>query len=167
MNKKGFTLIELLAVIVLIAIVGIIAIPSIIDYIKSSKEASYKILQTDIYIAAQTYYEECEYGDLSNGAKYGIDACNISDNPKEVSLSTLANLGILSASDVDNETGKTVIDPRNDEDISNCIIKIKKETITDQESDENGIKNTKVKYTVTPKSGCPQGMKITNDISGK
>ena len=66
MNKKGFTLIELLAVIVVLGVVLLLAMPSILDSINASRDSSYKILIGNIKTAAETYYQECEYGDLSD-----------------------------------------------------------------------------------------------------
>ena len=80
MNKKGFTLIELLAVIVVLGVVLILAMPIILDSINASRNASYKVLMGNIKTAAETYYQECEYGDLSNKAKYGNYACAINNN---------------------------------------------------------------------------------------
>lgn len=158
MNKKGFTLIELLAVIIIIGIIAVITVPSIISYTKSANETSYNILIKNIVTASKTYYEECEYGDLSDNTKYGSYACKI-ENSNEINttLKALANTGILSVKDLseDKET-KVVLDPRDTTvDISNCAITITK---TKKEiTDTNGIKNTKVTYTVTNSSpsGCP------------
>lgn len=71
MNRKGFTLIELLAVIILIALIAVLIVPNILDTMTKSKEASYQLLVKNIVTSAKTYYEECEYGDLSNTDKYG------------------------------------------------------------------------------------------------
>ena len=128
MNRKGFTLIELLAVIVLIAIIGIITVPNLLTTVNSSKEASYDILIKNIVTASKTYYEECEYGDLSNKEKYGEYVCIITDKTITIKLSDLANTGFLSVSvkDVDKNNKKQVLDPRNNNDISDCQITITK-----------------------------------------
>lgn len=149
MNRKGFTLIELLAVIVLIAIIGIITVPNLLNTVDSSKEASYDILIKNIVTAAKTYYEECEYGDLSNKEKYGEYVCIITDKTITIKLSDLANTGFLSVSakDVDGNNKKQVLDPRNNNNISDCQITITK----------NICEKYKVTYTITPKGGinCP------------
>ena len=149
MNRKGFTLIELLAVIVLIAIIGIITVPNLLNTVDSSKEASYDILIENIVTASKTYYEECEYGDLSNSTKYGDYACIITDKTITIKLSDLANTGFLSVSvkDVDENNKKQVLDPRNNNNISDCQITITK----------NIDEKYKVTYTITPKGGtnCP------------
>ena len=131
MNRKGFTLIELLAVIVLIAIIGIITVPNLLTTVNSSKEASYDILIKNIVTASKTYYEECEYGDLSNSTKYGDYACIITNNTITTTLGALANTGFLKVNDSKNaESGKEVkviLDPRNKEkDMSSCQITITK-----------------------------------------
>ena len=149
MNRKGFTLIELLAVIILIAIIGIITVPNLLNTVDSSKEASYDILIKNIVTASKTYYEECEYGDLSNSTKYGDYACIITDKTITIKLSDLANTGFLSVSvkDVDENNKKQVLDPRNNNNISDCQITITK----------NVDASFKVTYTITPNGGnnCP------------
>ena len=149
MNRKGFTLIELLAVIVLIAIIGIITVPNLLNTVDSSKEASYDILIKNIITASKTYYEECEYGDLSNSTKYGDYAWIITDKTITIKLSDLANTGFLSVSvkDVDENNKKQVLDPRNNNNISDCQITITK----------NVDASFKVTYTITPNGGnnCP------------
>ena len=152
MNRKGFTLIELLAVIVLIAIIGIITVPNLLNTVDSSKEASYDILIKNIVTASKTYYEECEYGDLSNSTKYGDYACIITNNTITTTLGALANTGFLKVNDSKNdESGKEVkviLDPRNKKkDMSSCQITITK----------NVDASFKVTYTITSNGGtnCP------------
>ena len=149
MNRKGFTLIELLAVIILIALIAVLIVPNIIDTMTKSKEASYQLLVKNIVTSAQTYYEECEYGDLSNRTKYGSYACKINNNTITTTLGTLANTGMLAVSDVDpnNKDKKIVLDPRDTKkNMSACQIKITKKR---EETNINGIKTIKVTYIVT------------------
>lgn len=162
MNKKGFTLIELLAVIVVLGVVLLLAMPSILDSINASRDSSYKILIGNIKTAAETYYQECEYGDLSSTTKYGSYACSINTSTSTstitIPLSSLANTGFLKVSDTKEVAGKevkVVLNPRNNIDISDCKIKIAKVKKTN--TDENGIENIKVTYKVTAESGsdCP------------
>ena len=149
MNRKGFTLIELLAVIILVALIGVLVMPSVIDTSNKGKKASYDILIKNIVTASKSYYEECEYGDLSDQGKYGDYACKIEtdSNSKEITLSDLANTGFLSVKDVDENNKKQVLDPRNNNNISDCQITITK----------NIDEKYKVTYTITPKGGtnCP------------
>ena len=129
MNKKGFTLIELLVVIVIIGLISILIVPTALNLSETSKQKSYDILIKNIVTASQSYYEECEYGDLSDESKYDTYACEINNNTITTTLGVLANTGLLDVKDNDknDETIKVVLDPRNkDEDISNCSIKIKK-----------------------------------------
>lgn len=155
MNKKGFTLIELLAVIVLIAIVSVIVVPSMLSTVNTTKDASYNMLVKNIVTASENYYQECEYGDLSDVSKYG--ACTINNNTIETTLETLANTGFLTVSDIEkdenNKDKKVVKDPRTDEDLSNCIIIIKKNV--EEITDSNGIENTKVTYKIESNSDIP------------
>ena len=148
MNRKGFTLIELLAVIILVALIGVLVMPSVIDTSNKGKQASYDILIKNIVTASKSYYEECEYGDLSD-SKYGEYACTIDSEKKiTITLSALANTGFLSVKDVDeNNNKKQVLDPRNNNNISDCQITITK----------NIDEKYKVTYTITPNGGnnCP------------
>lgn len=160
MNRKGFTLIELLAVIILVALIGVLVIPSVIDTAKQTKQKAYDILIENIGTAAKTYFEECEYGDLNNEEKYGSYACTINDSSIETTLGTLANLGFLPTKDTETKNGKTlkvVKDPRNqDNDMSDCQIKVTKETTED--TDSQGIKIKKITYKLSKVSGgdnCP------------
>lgn len=161
MNKKGFTLIELLAVIVLIALIAVLVMPSVLDSFEASKETSYNVLLENIKTAAETYYQECEYGNLSDSTKYGSYACTIKNNTIYTTIGALANTGILKVSDTKNDV-LVVLDPRDtSKDLNDCQITItkNKETV----KDTNGIENIKVTYTITPTltsesslSYCPQ-----------
>lgn len=147
MNRRGFTLIELLAVIVIIAIITVIVAPSVLTSVNKSKESSYQMLVKNIVIASKNYYEECEYGDLSLEGKYGVYACQIIDgNYIDVTLGALANTGFLTVNETDDFNKKIVLDPRGNKDISNCEIKIIKNS--EKVTDSNGIENTKVSYSV-------------------
>ena len=161
MNRKGFTLIELLAVIILIALIAILIVPNILDTMTKSKEASYQLLVKNIVTSAKTYYEECEYGDLSNRTKYGSYACQINNNTITTTLGTLANTGILAVSDVNSDGEKVVLDPRDTtKNMSACQITITKvksnKTIIDDSGKE--ITFNKVTYEVksSPDGNCPK-----------
>ena len=130
MNRKGFTLIELLAVIILIGMIAVIITPGVLDNVNTAKESSYNTLIKNIVTSAELYYEECEYGDLSDTTKYGSYACKINNKTITTKLSNLANTGFLKTSDTKLENGneiKIVLNPKNDKDISSCKIKITKE----------------------------------------
>ena len=130
MNRKGFTLIELLAIIVLIGILVVFVIPAALTAVEEGKNSSYNILLKNIVTASQTYYEECEYGDLSDKIKYNNYACEINSNTINTTLGALANTGFLSVNNTKVEDGKevrVVIDPNTDKDISSCKVKITKE----------------------------------------
>jgi len=130
MNRRGFTLIELLAVIVILGILSVLIVPGLISNVNTSKESAYSTLIKNIVTSSETYYEECEYGDLSDSTKYGTYACSISNNKITTTLGALANTGILNVKDFkDNADGtktKIVKNPKTDDDISSCKIIIKK-----------------------------------------
>ena len=144
MNRKGFTLIELLAVIIVIALIATIVTPSVIEYVNSAKNTSYNLLIQNTISASKTYYEECEYGDLSDSSKYGSYACKINGDTIETTLGALANTGMLSVNDVDSDNKKIVINPKDNTDISSCNITITKTVDT----------NYKVTYNISSKN-CP------------
>lgn len=155
MNKKGFTLIELLAVIVVLGVVLLLAMPSILDSINASRNSSYKILIDNIKTAAETYYQECEYGDLSDESKYGVYACTIDNNTITTTIGALANTGILKVS-ADDSGQLNVTDPRdNTKNLNSCKITITKEK--KDITDNNGITSSKVMYEVkgSTQDGCP------------
>ena len=132
MNRKGFTLIEVLAVVIIIGLLGVLIVPGLLNNINTAKEKSYNTLISNIVTGAQTYYEECEYGDLSNRNKYGDYACTINTSEKTITitLGTLANTGLLKTSDTtieNNKEIKIVKDPKTDKEISDCKIQIKKQ----------------------------------------
>ena len=147
MNKKGFTLIELLAVIVVLGVVLILAMPIILDSINASRNASYKVLMCNIKTAAETYYQECEYGDLSNKAKYGNYACTINNNIITTTIGALANTGILKVAA--DESGNLIVnDPRDTtKNLNSCAIQIVKKVDS----------NFKVTYQIngSDQAGCP------------
>mgnify|MGYP002589426244 FL=1 len=141
MNRKGFTLIELLAVIIVIALIATIVTPSVIEYVNSAKNTSYNLLIQNTISASKTYYEECEYGDLSDSNKYGSYACQIKEDTITTTLGALANTGMLSVNNVDpnDKNKKIVINPKDNTDISSCNITITKTVDT----------NYKVTYNIT------------------
>lgn len=139
MNRKGFTLIELLAVIIVIALIATIVTPSVIEYVNSANNTSYNLLIQNTISASKTYYEECEYGDLSDSSKYGSYACKINGDTIETTLGALANTGMLSVNDIDSDNKKIVINPKDNTDISSCNVTIVKTVYT----------NYKVTYNIS------------------
>lgn len=130
MNRRGFTLIELLAVIVLIGLLGVLIVPGLLNNVDTTKENAYNTMIKNIVIASKMYYQECEYGDLSDNQKYDGYACEIKDNTIETTLGALANTGFLNVRETTEENGtmiKVVYDPKTNKDISGCKIKISKE----------------------------------------
>lgn len=151
MNRKGFTLIELLAVIIVIALIATVVTPSVIEYVNSAKNTSYNLLIKSIVSASKTYYEECEYGDLSDNSKYGSYACKINGSTITTTLGALANTGMLSANDADSNGKKIVINPKDNTDISSCDVIIKKKVEISKESKET-VTNYKVTYNISSKN---------------
>ena len=148
MNRKGFTLIELLAVIIVIALIATIVTPSVIEYVNSAKNTSYNLLIQNTISASKTYYEECEYGDLSDSSKYGSYACKINGDTIETTLGALANTGMLSVNDIDSDNKKIVINPKDNTDISSWDVIIKKKVEISNESKET-VTNYKVTYNIS------------------
>ncbi len=151
MNRKGFTLIELLAVIIVIALIATIVTPSVIEYVNSAKNTSYNLLIQNTISASKTYYEECEYGDLSDRSKYKSYACQINGNTIITTLGALANTGMLSVNDVDSDNKKIVINPKDNTDISSCDVIIEKKVEISKESKET-VTNYKVTYNISSKN---------------
>ena len=103
MNKKrGFTIIGLLAAIFVLSIVtGTSAY-----IIKNSKNKDYKSLINSLAKASEEYFIDCVYtGECTSNS--------------DVSISTLVAKGYLSSNNK-----KTILNPRTNEDISDCVITI-------------------------------------------
>ena len=165
MNKKGFTLIELLAVIVVLGVVLLLAMPSILDSINASRDSSYKILIGNIKTAAETYYQECEYGDLSDKNKYGDYACAIDNNTINITIEDLANTGILKVS-ADDSGSLIVKDPRDTtKNLNSCKITITKTKKKEEKKDNNGITSSKVMYEVEAGEGSDSNCPTTYTIA--
>ena len=115
MNRKGFTLIELLVVLVLLAIVMGIGSYAITNIIKNSKERNYELLITHIKEASELYYQECKF------ANTGAIECDYTPT-----LGKLVQYGFLKGNA--KQGGKlgdyTIVDPRDNTDISDCEIEI-------------------------------------------
>lgn len=131
-------------------LIAVLVMPSIVDSLNKSKETSYKVLINNIKVAAETYYEECEYGDLSEQDKYGTYACTINNNTITTTIGTLAGTGLLKVTDtkeIDGKEVKVVLNPKNNSDIGDCQIQIIK-----------NVDNFKVTYQINgddQQYGCP------------
>ncbi len=137
MNRRGFTLIELLAVIVIVGLLAVIIVPNFLLTSDKVGESSYNILIKSIKTGAESYYQECEYGNIP---------CQITNNQIKANIGTLAELGFLSGKQV--SSGIKVVDPRDKEnDLSSCQIIIDKKV--SKVKDNNGIENTKVTYIIS------------------
>ena len=116
MNNKGFTLVELIATIVILALVMSIGAISVTSIIKSAKEKNYNILIDNVKSATEIYYQECRY--VNNYDNSPID-CSIVDDGYVITLGKLVQYGYLKSDD-----NSTIINPLNEEDITDCEIKI-------------------------------------------
>ena len=145
MDNRGFTLVEVLAVIVIIGVVSGIAAPGVLSLINTSKNKSYDIMIDDIRVASEKMYEEVEFLGVSNGndiiveeiALYNMGGkdtdsvkINIASKVMEINLQTLVGNGFLTGSSNDgsgsNENKRVIKEPRNNEDIGDCVINITK-----------------------------------------
>lgn len=117
MNKKGFTLVELLATLIVLALVMSLGTYSISSIIENSKEKNYELLISNIKDAAESYYNECRYMPTME--------CSEVNGGYQISLSELVVSGFLKGNSVDDSNNK-VVDPRDNNDMSNCIINISK-----------------------------------------
>lgn len=164
LNNKGFTLVEVLAVIVILGLIGSIALTSGISSINTGKNASYKIIISDIVTASQTLYEEVEFeksfGENKTIKQYteeGVgENIDINDNKIYTNLQTLVSNGYLTGSEnsckteeCSNKNKRIITEPINKNDIGTCKIIIEK--------DDDG------NYTVTKDTGnqdfCPDEYK--------
>lgn len=160
LNNRGFTLVEILAVVAIIAIIGLIAVPSVLSVINTGKSGSYDLLVKNIKTASISLYEEVVYMDANlyhysaDGIKDGNIEVNEVDGSIEINLQTLVRNGFLSSNN-DDDNQKKILNPKNNEDIGGCRIKIIKTTSGDE-----------VTYTVESLSTndiCPS----TNDYAGE
>lgn len=111
MNNKGFSLIELLITISLIALVAIIVVKVSGNTLSLTENEAYKILKNNVINTTDKYIIECESNILKCSYTWN-------DNKTSINADELIKAGYF-----DN-----IIDPRNDKDISNClIIEIEKE----------------------------------------
>jgi len=140
-KNKGFTLIELIATIVVLGIVASIGSYAISEIIKSSKEKNYDLLVENIESAAEMLYQDCKYITDSTSVECSFNGSG-SNEYLEVKLKALLTSGFLSSNKTKEQTG-SLYNPKTNEEISDCIIKIQKE-------------NGKIKVTaVTTTSKCP------------
>ena len=120
MNNKGFTLIELIVSIIILALILSIGAYSIISIVKESKEKNYQTLLKSIKSGTESYVIECKYGDISDGS---ITCSN------QITLGDLVKYGYLSGNaKVDNKKDEkyTIVNPKDNNSISNCVINITK-----------------------------------------
>ena len=110
LNSKGFTLIELVATIVVLSIVLGISSYAITGVIKNSKEKNYQLLINEIKAAVEEYHIECNYSEESQ-------TCS-----NTFTLGSLVTNGYLKGNYQETGGNLTLINPKDDEVISNCEI---------------------------------------------
>ncbi len=146
-NNKGFTLVELIAVIVIIAIIAAIATPRVIESFNQGKDNAYNIMINNIVTSSKSYYEECQFGNLTHN---GTSCSN--EGTINLTLNDLVSTGFLTATnetEADGTVKKVIKDPNTKEDIGTCTISITKSK-----------EANKYVYTInstTTDEKCPQG----------
>lgn len=125
LNSKGFTLVELIATIVILALVMSIGSYTVVSLINDSREKDYELFISQVNDAAETFYNECKYMNT------GMAICDKST----VTLGELVSSGFLKGNSTDSNGYSTVMNPRDKENIKDCLISI---------TYSNGIKVTPV-----------------------
>ena len=114
MDNRGFTLIELLVTIILLSIIVGITGYSISKIIETSKEKDYQLFIKEIKNAVELHYQECKF--INNN-----DNCGVS-----ISLGSLVNNGFLKGNSTiktgENKDKFTLVNPRDNVDVSGCYI---------------------------------------------
>lgn len=113
LDNKGFTLVELIATIVILVLVMSIGSYSIISVINSSKNENYNFLINEIKNASEIYYHECKYTKSDD-----------MDCDGTINLGYLVSYGYLKGNSSDSTDKYTLVNPKDDVNISNCQIRI-------------------------------------------
>ena len=123
MNRKGFTLVELLATLSILAIVVVIGGVAISKTIKNTKEKNYQALVANIKNGAELYYQECNYGEPTEGI-----ICSSSINLKKLVSYGYITSNTGSEKCVGN-SGSAVScvlkNPKDNKNLDNCAINIR------------------------------------------
>lgn len=118
MNKKGFTLVELLAVLVLISLLMGLAIPGINRISNNMKKKSYNQKIKLIESAAELWGQ-----DNKTRLQADTDCSSEISKCKKITIADLIKENYL---DSDNNSGKYA-NPKNDEDMKDCIVFVYKQ----------------------------------------
>lgn len=123
MNNKGFTLVELIATLLILALVMSIATYSITNIIRKSKEENYNLLIKNIRDGAEEYYQECKYSRETIYNMFNNDESDVNNFcDGSITLGELVTYGYIKGNS--SENGNALVNPNNDENISNCQLKV-------------------------------------------
>jgi prepilin-type N-terminal cleavage/methylation domain-containing protein len=125
-NNKGFTLVELIATIVILAIVMGIGATSIISILNKTREKDYKLLIDNVRSAVELCYQECLYGNTN----LSCPDLDIRDSYYHITLGDLVKNGYLKGNNTDKGESNnikddkfTIVNPKDNQNISSCKIK--------------------------------------------
>lgn len=138
MNNKGFTLVELLAIILLLALITSVSASAVVGFINTSKEKSHTVLIKNIKIGAEELFKECENRKIISSSLpeslcekliLEIDEDDIYNGliPEKyfiTDIKSLINFGFLKSNDIDENNNKIIKNPKTDENMNDCKVKI-------------------------------------------
>ena len=122
-NNKGFTLVELIATVVILSLVITIGATSITGIINNSKEKDYELLVKEIKNATEEFYIECNFA--SNDSIAHECPNKSADGYYHVNLIQLVSTGFLKGNSTDANDKFIIINPLDNEKITDCEIRYK------------------------------------------
>ncbi len=184
LNNKGFTLIEVLAVIVILSILSGIAVIGVMSSVNSSKNASYKIMVSNIVTACNSLYLELSNSYVTGG---NIFSYSVSENCDEdygckgeklsldenkmvtINLQTLVSNGFLAGVNNDCVTKCNGNLSEKGECLSGCANKNSKVLLNPKDSSDLGncqITVSKGSVTSLGGDGCPTSADYIKELNG-
>ena len=100
--KKGFTLVELIAVITFITLIILVSTPLVLNQISSSRETKYKVFESDLCLAAESYLTH------ENNIE-GIDSFNGYGDYINISVGDLISKGYVKSDTVNPKTKENIL----------------------------------------------------------